>query len=86
MVAHRRAVHPELVKVTAPGMGVRFLSPEELVHELFPREEGKGGGEASGTGQDVEDPAAESRTFTLASCLMAASSALSTCGSARSIW
>jgi hypothetical protein len=61
VVAHRRAVHPELVKVTPPGMGVRFLSPEELVHELFPRE-------ARGDGQAAEasrDPEIESRTFSV---------------------
>jgi hypothetical protein len=36
VVAHRRAVHPELMKVTPPGMGVRFLSPDELLREIFP--------------------------------------------------
>jgi Tfp pilus assembly protein PilZ len=38
VVAHRRLVAPELMKVTPPGMGVRFLSPDELVHELLPPE------------------------------------------------
>ncbi len=66
VVAHRRAVHPELVKVTPPGMGVRFLSPEELVHELFPREAPAGA--ARGDGQAAEaspDSEIESRTFSV---------------------
>jgi hypothetical protein len=43
VVAHRRAVHPELAKVTQPGMGVRFLGAEELIRELFPRQPGASG-------------------------------------------
>lgn len=35
IVAHRRAVNPELAKVTQQGMGVRFLSPDELIRHLF---------------------------------------------------
>jgi hypothetical protein len=35
VVAHRRVVHPELARAVHPGMGVRFLSPEELVNELM---------------------------------------------------
>jgi hypothetical protein len=38
VVAHRRLVHQELMKVAAPGMGVRFLSPDELIREIFPLE------------------------------------------------
>jgi hypothetical protein len=44
VVAHRRAVHPELMKVTQPGMGVRFLGAEDLIRELFPREAAAPGG------------------------------------------
>ncbi|HLX08119.1 MAG TPA: PilZ domain-containing protein [Thermoanaerobaculia bacterium] len=40
VVAHRRAIHPELMKVLPPGMGVRFLSPGELIREIFPRAAG----------------------------------------------
>jgi hypothetical protein len=71
VVAHRRAVHPELVKVTAPGMGVRFLSPEELVHELFPREAAAGAGRGDERAAEANrDPENESRTFAVrfASC------------------
>jgi hypothetical protein len=66
VVAHRRAVHPELVKVTPPGMGVRFLSPEELVHEIFPREASAGA--AKGEGRTAEaslDAESESRIFSV---------------------
>lgn len=39
VVAHARAVHPELAKVIPPGIGVRFLTPEELVAGLaMPRQ------------------------------------------------
>ncbi len=36
VVAHARKVRAELAVVTQSGMGVRFLSVEELVRELFP--------------------------------------------------
>lgn len=36
VVAHARKVRAELVRVTQSGMGVRFLTVEELVRELFP--------------------------------------------------
>jgi Tfp pilus assembly protein PilZ len=50
-VAHRRAAHPELVKVLPPGMGVRFLSPGELIRELFPgKPEPAAGGARPDTG------------------------------------
>jgi hypothetical protein len=65
VVAHRRAVHPELAKVTPPGMGVRFMSPEELVGELFPQEAGAAGGRATGSGAEGEDAGAETRTFSV---------------------
>lgn len=68
VVAHRRAVHPELMKVTPPGMGVRFLSPEELIREIFPVD---GGGKAGavvggGTPEAPEEPrSGDVRTFTV---------------------
>jgi Tfp pilus assembly protein PilZ len=36
VVAHARKVRAELARVTQSGMGVRFLSVEELVRELIP--------------------------------------------------
>jgi hypothetical protein len=68
VVAHRRAVHPELMKVTPPGMGVRFLNPEELIREIFPRESGAGRGTGAGGGAPARDeleppPQEEIRTF-----------------------
>jgi Tfp pilus assembly protein PilZ len=36
VVAHARKVRTELARVTQSGMGVRFLSVEELVRELIP--------------------------------------------------
>ena len=48
VVAHRRSVHPELARVATSGMGVRFLTPGELISELFPRSASK-----SGTGTEV---------------------------------
>lgn len=54
VVAHRRAVHPELAKVTPSGMGVRFLRPEELVRELFPRDDTSGmASPVRGAGRDA---------------------------------
>jgi len=50
VVAHRRAAHPEIMKVTPPGMGVRFLSPEELIGEIFPAEGGRVASAAAGGG------------------------------------
>jgi hypothetical protein len=58
VVAHRRAVHPELMKVTQPGMGVRFLNAEELIHELFPPAPGTAGaGRGDGQAANSQDPA-----------------------------
>jgi hypothetical protein len=48
VVAHRRSVHPELARVATSGMGVRFLTPGELITELFPRSASKSG---SATGE-----------------------------------
>ncbi len=66
VVAHRRAVHPELMKVTPPGMGVRFLSPDELIREIF-RPEGQVAAVGAGDGgQEAEDEPRhqeEMRTF-----------------------
>jgi len=59
VVAHRRAVHPELMKVTPPGMGVRFLSPDELIREIFPAAAASGGT----PDRDEEPPQEEFRTF-----------------------
>ena len=36
VVAHARKIRGELMRLTEPGMGVRFLSVEELVRELIP--------------------------------------------------
>jgi hypothetical protein len=36
VVAHARKVRGELMRMTQPGMGVRFLSVEDLVRELIP--------------------------------------------------
>ena len=67
VVAHRRAVHPELMKVTPPGMGVRFLSPDELIREIFRPQDGLAPGPAAGQGgleAEVEPPRQEDlRTF-----------------------
>jgi PilZ domain len=73
VVAHRRTVHPELAKVTPPGMGVRFLSPGELVQELFPQDVGSGsaarsaGGErqAGGSGREIVEGEPELRSFSV---------------------
>lgn len=68
VVAHRRAVHPELMKVTPPGMGVRFLSPEELIREIFPVEAGGTAGAVVGGGppEALEEPRQEDvRIFTV---------------------
>lgn len=72
VVAHRRAVHPELMKVTQPGMGVRFLNADELIRELFPAAAGtaaagRGEGQAANS-QDPADPlerAEEIRSFSV---------------------
>ncbi|MBV8201769.1 MAG: PilZ domain-containing protein [Acidobacteria bacterium] len=67
VVAHRRAVHPELMKVTAPGMGVRFLSPDELIREIFPPPSGPAAGQAAGDGSQEDEagplPQEDLRTF-----------------------
>ena len=36
VVAHARQIRGELMRLTQPGMGVRFLSVEDLVRELVP--------------------------------------------------
>lgn len=36
VVAHARKVRGELMRIIQPGMGIRFLSVEELVRELMP--------------------------------------------------
>jgi hypothetical protein len=36
VVAHARKIRGELMRLTQPGMGVRFLSVEDLVRELIP--------------------------------------------------
>lgn len=36
MVAHARKVRGELMRLSQPGMGVRFMSVEELIRELIP--------------------------------------------------
>lgn len=36
VVAHARKVRNELMRVSQPGMGIRFLAVEELVRELIP--------------------------------------------------
>ncbi len=61
VVAHRRAVHPELMKVTPPGMGVRFLNPDELIREIFPADGGGAAGAAAGGGtpEAPEEPRQE---------------------------
>jgi len=41
MVAHARVVRGELMRLTQPGMGVRFLSVEDLVRELVPAGHGQ---------------------------------------------
>ena len=67
VVAHRRAVHPELIKVTPAGMGVRFLSPDELLHEIFPAAPGTAADAPAGAGTPAhaaeEPPQEEVRTF-----------------------
>ncbi|HVT58858.1 MAG TPA: PilZ domain-containing protein [Thermoanaerobaculia bacterium] len=69
VVAHRRTVHPELAKVVTPGMGVRFLSPQELIHELFPDSLGGNGSRAhstTGTAHVIEqDEGTERRIFSV---------------------
>jgi PilZ domain-containing protein len=41
VVAHARRVRPELARVSQSGMGVRFLSVEELVRDLIPNAYGQ---------------------------------------------
>jgi hypothetical protein len=59
VVAHRRSVHPELARVTQPGMGVRFLTPAELISELFPAEAGGGQAASAEAGNANQPPASE---------------------------
>lgn len=49
LVAHARKMQPELARLNQSGMGVRFLSVEELVRELMP----SGLGETEETSRDV---------------------------------
>ena len=44
VVAHARKIRGELAQITQSGMGIRFLSVEDLVRDLLP---GAGGGEAA---------------------------------------
>jgi hypothetical protein len=55
VVAHARKIHGELMRLTQPGMGVRFLSVEELVRELIPA--GHGIEELPGAPPDPVPPA-----------------------------
>jgi Tfp pilus assembly protein PilZ len=49
VVAHARKMQPELARLNQSGMGVRFLSVEELVRELIP----SGLSETEGISRDV---------------------------------
>jgi hypothetical protein len=49
LVAHARKMQPELARLNQSGMGVRFLSVEELVRELMP----SGLGETGEVSRDV---------------------------------
>jgi len=49
MVAHARKMQPEMARLTQSGMGVRFVSVEELVRELIP----SGLGESQEISRDV---------------------------------
>ena len=53
VVAHARKVRGELARITQTGMGVRFLSVEELVRDLLP---GAGGGEGAAVGPPDTPP------------------------------
>src|SRR5215210_1724193 len=76
VVAHARRIRGELARVTQSGMGVRFLSVEELVRELIPAAYGKteeipadaDPGSSSplepGIAEEPEEPAAEERVAT----------------------
>jgi hypothetical protein len=48
-VAHARKMQPEMARLTQSGMGVRFLSVEELVRELIP----SGLGESQEISRDI---------------------------------
>ena len=69
VVAHRRAVHPELARVTQAGMGVRFLSPAELIDELFPPEPFDAPGAVATAGNANQparaEPAVDGRIFSV---------------------
>jgi PilZ domain len=73
VVAHRRAVHPELVKVSAPGMGVRFMSAAELIGEMLPGEASRSAAAAGAAspdraalqGRDPLPGELETRTFSV---------------------
>ena len=47
VVAHARKVRGEMMHVSQPGMGVRFLDVEELVRELIPAGYGEADGPAA---------------------------------------
>ena len=53
VVAHARSIRGELMRLSQPGMGIRFLDVEELVKELIPAVFG-----ASGIGGLSSEPAA----------------------------
>ena len=53
VVAHTRKIRGELARIAQAGMGVRFLSVEELVRDLLP---GAGGGEGAAVGPPDAPP------------------------------
>ncbi len=64
VVAHARKIRGDLARVSQSGMGVRFLSVEELVRELIPATHGQteevpqsaGGGSFTPEAPSVEEP------------------------------
>lgn len=57
VVAHARSIRGELMRLSQPGMGVRFLDVEELVRELIPSVFGSTGiGAGSSAGIEPEAP------------------------------
>lgn len=61
VVAHARSIRGELMRLSQPGMGVRFLDVEELVKELIPSVFGasgiSGGGEPAAAEVHAAEPA-----------------------------
>jgi hypothetical protein len=55
VVAHARKVRGEMIRLTTPGMGIRFLTVEELVRELIPV--GHGIEDLPGASQNPAPPA-----------------------------